>query len=109
MFDILTALKWVSENIEAFGGDKDRITVFGQGSGSVTSALFTMSPLTKGLFQKIIMESGAPFPLAENSKSHNFKLTQQTADAVGCSQVSTLKYPPSTVAECLRSKQNTIM
>ncbi|CAL1265365.1 unnamed protein product [Larinioides sclopetarius] len=58
MYDIVMALQWVNDNIESFGGDKKRITLFGESSGSIVISLLCVSPLTKGLFSKAIMQSG---------------------------------------------------
>lgn len=46
--DIILALKWVQRNIEAFGGDPNNVTIFGNSSGSITCHLFTLIPATKG-------------------------------------------------------------
>ena len=57
--DIVKALKWVETNIEAFGGDPDNVTIFGQsGGGGKVSAILAM-PNAKGLFDKAIIQSGA--------------------------------------------------
>jgi para-nitrobenzyl esterase len=62
VLDMIAALKWVQRNIEAFGGDPDNVTIFGQsGGGGKVSALIA-SPLAAGLFDKAIIQSGAPFP-----------------------------------------------
>ncbi|ETN37471.1 uncharacterized protein HMPREF1541_07093 [Cyphellophora europaea CBS 101466] len=57
--DSLAALKWVKKNIAAFGGDPNNITIFGESAGAHAVGLLMASPLSKGLFQKAIMESGA--------------------------------------------------
>ncbi|CAG2106281.1 unnamed protein product, partial [Medioppia subpectinata] len=58
-YDQLLALKWVRKNIHSFGGDRDRITIFGQSAGSWSVSAHILSPLSKGLFKRAIMQSGA--------------------------------------------------
>jgi para-nitrobenzyl esterase len=58
LLDQLEALKWVRENISRFGGDPNRVTVMGQSAGSVDICLLMASPMSAGLFQRAIMESG---------------------------------------------------
>ncbi|GFY49488.1 acetylcholinesterase-1 [Trichonephila inaurata madagascariensis] len=49
LYDILEALKWVNQNIEAFGGDSSKITLAGQGAGSVAVGLLSTSPSLRTL------------------------------------------------------------
>ena len=58
LLDQLQALRWVKENIREFGGDPDRVTVMGQSAGAVDICLLMASPLSQGLFQRAIFESG---------------------------------------------------
>ncbi len=46
--DFIAVLRWVQENVESFGGDRNRVTVAGGSSGGVTSSLALVSPLAKG-------------------------------------------------------------
>lgn len=57
LLDQITALKWVKENIEFFGGDPNNITVFGESAGAMSVSLFPAVPATKGLFQRMILQS----------------------------------------------------
>ncbi|CAH2064997.1 unnamed protein product, partial [Iphiclides podalirius] len=59
--DIRAALRWIRENIANFAGDPGNVTVFGEGSGGLAAIYLTMSESTKGLFHRVISESGAPF------------------------------------------------
>lgn len=59
--DIRQALRWIKDNIANFGGDVDNVTVFGQGSGGTAALYLTLSESTKGLFHKVISESGTLF------------------------------------------------
>ena len=58
LMDQVAALQWVHDNIERFGGDPANVTVFGQSAGAVDANVLMTSPLTKGLFQRVIAESG---------------------------------------------------
>merc|ERR1712137_1045948 len=55
LLDQIAALEWVQENISAFGGDVENVTVFGQSAGAFNIAALMSSPLSDGLFHKAIM------------------------------------------------------
>lgn len=61
LLDQIAALKWVNENIEAFGGDRERIVIMGQSAGAMSVQALSSSPLAKGLFQGAIMQSGGGY------------------------------------------------
>ena len=58
LMDQMTAIAWVKNNIAAFGGDSENITIMGQSAGAASVQMQCQSPLTDGLFQKAIMSSG---------------------------------------------------
>jgi para-nitrobenzyl esterase len=57
--DQIAGLKWVQRNIAAFGGDPANVTIFGESAGGRSVNAMLVSPLSKGLFQRAIIESGA--------------------------------------------------
>ena len=58
MADLVAALQWIHENIEAFGGDPGNVTIFGQSGGGGKVTRLMHMPAAKGLFHKVICESG---------------------------------------------------
>ncbi|KAK9719056.1 Carboxylesterase family [Popillia japonica] len=78
MKDQVLALKWVKENIEAFGGDPDNILIFGNSAGAVSVHLHMMSPMSTGLFNKALGISGVSIiPDVLGSKNNGLILAEQ--------------------------------
>lgn len=62
LYDQLTALKWIHDNIRAFGGDPERITLMGQSAGAMSVQHHCLSPLSRGLLSSAVMTSGGGIP-----------------------------------------------
>ncbi len=61
LLDMIAGLKWVKRNIAAFGGDPDRVTIFGESAGGIAVSELCASPLAGGLFRGAISQSGGSF------------------------------------------------
>ena len=59
LLDQVAALEWVRDEIEAFGGDPDRVTIFGESAGAMSCATLLAVPRARGLFHRVILQSGA--------------------------------------------------
>lgn len=85
--DIIQGLKWVKENIRAFGGDPDRVTIFGQSSGGMSVKCLIGSKPARGLFHRAIPQSGGGTwdidPI--RTKEEKCRYTQQALDILGWS------------------------
>ena len=85
MHDQILAMKWVKHNIEAFGGNSDEITIFGDSAGGGSVSLHGHSPLSRGLFKRGIIASGsANAPWSLNPDERTQKFTRKVAKLVGC-------------------------
>ena len=58
LYDQMTAMQWVRDNIASFGGDPGNVTIMGQSAGAMSVQQHCLSPLTDGLFQRAVMSSG---------------------------------------------------
>lgn len=61
IYDQIVALNWIKHNIEAFGGDSNNITICGESAGGISVLTLLASPMTKGLYNKAIVESSLPY------------------------------------------------
>ncbi len=93
LYDQMTAIRWVKDNISAFGGDPENITIMGQSAGAVSVRQLCLSPLTEGLFQKAVMSSGggmaSGFSLEKSENRYAYWQTFQRY--AGCETVAQLR------------------
>jgi para-nitrobenzyl esterase len=61
LLDMIAGLKWIQENITAFGGDPEKVTIFGESAGGIAVSMLCASPLAKGLFHGAIAQSDGSF------------------------------------------------
>ena len=62
MQDQIAALQWVQENVAAFGGNRDNVTLFGESAGGGSVAALCVSPVSRPLFRRAIIQSSSPLP-----------------------------------------------
>ena len=99
MLDQIGALKWIQDNIGAFGGNSSAVTIFGESAGGSSIGLLLLSPLSKGLFHHAISISGVDLsPFAIGSKEEVTKQSKKVARKMGCTAEEN-----SEMIKCLRS------
>ena len=103
MLDQVEALKWVRDNIDNFGGNPNKVTIFGVSAGATSVGLHLLSPLSKDLFHQAIAESGVDVsPFAIQPTSIGISFAKDLAQKLSC--------PTGTHSEmvaCLHEKKDT--
>nr|CAI5853293.1 unnamed protein product [Callosobruchus analis] len=104
--DQVMALQWVQDNIENFGGNKDKVTIFGQSAGAASVHYHMLSPLSRGLFRQGISESGSALNLwARPFPTNQGLIAAAQANILGCPN------PTNTtdIVDCLRKVDGDIL
>ena len=104
LWDQRAALQWVKRNIESFGGDPDKITLFGESAGGWSVNYHLLADKTKGLFQSAIIQSGpilSSFLAPGYSDKTDRDLHKSYAERLGCSSIECLR--TKTAAEIMES------
>ncbi|XP_028626287.1 carboxylesterase 5A [Grammomys surdaster] len=100
--DQLAALLWVKENINYFGGNPDSVTIFGGSAGAISISSLILSPLSKGLFHRAIMQSGVAIIPSLKSLDNELKHDLQVVAGICNCNVS----DSEALLRCLRKKSS---
>jgi para-nitrobenzyl esterase len=95
LMDQIAALRWVKENIARFGGDPEKVTIFGESAGSQDVSLLLAAPATRGLFRGAILQSGTPgFGMSFRPLKDALALGDQLQDLAGVKGIADLRNLP---------------
>lgn len=96
LFDQLTAMQWVKDNISSFGGDPENITIMGQSAGAMSVQQHCLSPLSEGLFQKAVMSSGGGVSklMSAQLPEKSYDFWHAVMEANGCKNVEEFRALP---------------
>jgi len=91
VYDMIAALRWISDNISAFGGDPAQVTISGQSAGAAAVHLLIAAPEAKGLFARAIAQSGSGMGLPKLSLADAERLGTLFAENAGVASLAELR------------------
>ncbi len=113
IMDQQAALKWVRDNVSAFGGDNHNVTIFGESAGGFSVLTHLASPLSKGLFDKAIFESGAYGVNGQLTRSElEGRSSTVVANAINAAGAAGINLPctaANVTADCLRNLPESVL
>jgi para-nitrobenzyl esterase len=96
LMDQMLALRWVKNNIAAFGGDPSNVTAWGTSGGATQLFSLLSMPMAKGLFQRAVLQSGGAGELSNQTRDQSLQIGDKAVAALGCDKASD-------VVACLRA------
>lgn len=97
-------MEWVADNIRYFGGDPNKITIIGENAGAFSVGVHLLSPISRTLFQNVVMISGSPLNYIIGEKpSHAKEKWLKAAEQLGCGKGEDFT---EKIMKCLREKSS---
>ncbi|OWF45151.1 carboxylesterase 3-like [Mizuhopecten yessoensis] len=103
LWDMIEALRWVNKNIASFGGDPHMVTIVGESAGGFAVSFLSVSPTTKGLFQRVVAQSGTPVSklfISENP----IRVAEKVGSYAGCITDTESVIDNEALIKCLKGK-----